>query len=155
MMDAKWGTDVLPTIVAPDTAAKFARASCKRDHAIGQGDEAEIVAALHNVVRGLAAMDDAATAAGVVPLKVDRTWPARSETGRAYVFVQSEEDARMAARSERFKGYVILSLPEVMRVMEDTSLEAVLKAKQVFPECTITTPPCPAVDWLEGDEIPF
>lgn len=155
IMDAKWGTDVLPTLVSPQLAAKFTRASCRRDASIETGTEAEIVDALNNVVLGLKALDTAATEAGVTPLKVDRSWSARSEQGRAYVFVQSEEDARMAARSDKFKGYQIWSIPEVIRILEQNSLAAVLQAKAAFPEAAVTAAPKPPVDWLEGDGIPF
>jgi hypothetical protein len=155
IMDAKWGTDVLPTLVAPDLAAKFTRAACRRDAAIESGTEDEIIAALHNVVRGLKAMDEAAVADGRVPLKIDRSWAARADNGQAFLFVQSEEDTRSAARSGRFEGYQIWSLPEVIRILQQNSLTAVLAAKAAFPEATVATPTKPPVDWLEGDGIPF
>ena len=106
------------------------------------------------MVRGLKAMDAEALAAGREPLKIERSWPTRAEDGTPWVFVQSEEDGRAAARSGRFKGYQIWSLPEVIRVLQDRSFEAVLRAKAVFPEASVSAVK-PAVDWLEGDEIPF
>jgi hypothetical protein len=155
IMDAKWGTDVLLTLVAPDLAAKFTRAACRRDAAIESGTEEEIIEALKNVVRGLKVMDEAAVADGRVPLKIDRSWAARADNGQAFLFVQSEEDTRSAARSGRFEGYQIWSLPEVMRVLQQNSLTAVLAAKAAFPEATVATPTKPPVDWLEGDGLPF
>jgi hypothetical protein len=157
IMDAKWGTDVVQTLVSPTTAAKFARWCCRRDEAIEQGDEATAVTAMENVVRGLKAMDQEATEAGHKPLDPDRSWATRDANGQPWVLVQTDDDARAAARSDRFKGYTIISLREVLAVLNDRSLEAVLKAKQLWPEATVTavTPPKPPVDWLQGDQIPF
>lgn len=154
IMDAKWGTDVLESLVSPETAARFASAKAKRDAAIEAGDDDAAIHAFGIVVRGLKAMDAEATAAGREPLKIDRSWPTRAEDGTPWVFVQSEEDARSAARSGRFKGYQIWSLPEVIRVLSQQSLVAVLDAKRVFPEASVTAVKEP-VDWLDGDRIPF
>lgn len=154
LMDAKWGTDVLETLVTPETAAKFSRAKAKRDIAIEQGDDEAAIIAFGNVVRGLKAMDAEATAAGKVPLKLERSWATRDADGRPWLFVQSEEDTRIAARLDKFKGYQVWSLPEVIRVLQDRSLESVLKAKQLWPEAKVEAVK-PPVDWLQGDGIPF
>lgn len=154
LLDAKWGTDVVETLVSPATAAKFARAKAKRDDAIEQGDDDAAIEAFGNVVRGLKAMDAEATAAGHVPLKLERSWATRDEAGRPWLFVQSEEDTRIAARLDKFKGYQVWSLPEVIRMLQDKSLESVLKAKQLWPEAKVEAVK-PPVDWLEGDGIPF
>lgn len=156
LMDAKWGTDVLPTLVSPEMGAKFARWCCRRDDAIEAGDDDAAITAFENIVRGLKAMDEAALAAGREPLQEGQAWPTRAEDGRPYVFLQSAEDARVAARQGRWKGYSIWSLPEVIRVLEDKSFEAVLKAKQMWPEARVEGVQVkPPVDWRQGDEVPF
>lgn len=155
MMDAKWGTDVLPTLVGVDLAAKFARWCCRRDDAIEAGDDEAAITAFENIVRGLKALDEAALAAGHKPLEIAQAWATRAEDGRAYVFVQSAEDARVAARQGRWEGYQIWSLPEVIRVLEDKSFESVLKAKQLWPEAAVVEVRKPPVDWRQGDEVPF
>ena len=154
IMDAKWGTDVVQTLVSPAMAAKFARACQKRDALIEAGDDEGAVDALDNVVRGLQKLDEAATEAGHVPLKVDRSWATRDETGNKFLFVQDEDTARAAHRSGRFDGYLIWSLPEVIRVLSDRSLLGVLDIKAAFPEATVTAVK-PPVDWKRGDEVPF
>lgn len=154
LMDAKWGTDVVETLVDPETAARFARAKARMNAAIEQGDDEAAIEAFGNVVRGLKKLDEIATAAGHTPLKPDRSWATRDDDGQPWVFVQTEDDARAAARSGRFTGYQIWSLPEVIRVLKDKSFESVLKAKGMWPEAAVTAVK-PPVDWRKGDEVPF
>ncbi len=154
-MDARWGTDVLPTLVSPELAAKFARVQQRMNAAIEAGDDDAAIAAFGSVVRGLTALDEAATAAGHKPLEIARWWATRAEDGRGYLFTQNEDDARVAARQGRWEGFQIWSLPEVIRVLEDKSFESVLKAKQLWPEAAVVKVARPAVDWRQGDEVPF
>ena len=155
LMDARWGTDVLPTLVSPEMGAKFARWCCRRDDAIEAGDDDAAINAFENIVRGLQKLDEVATAAGLRPLEIARWWSTRADDGRTYLFTQDEDDARVAARQGRWEGYQIWSLPEVIRVLEDKSFESVLKAKQLWPEAAIVKVVRPAVDWRVGDEVPF
>ena len=151
-MDATWGTDVVQTLVSPATAAKFTAVCLRRDLAIETGDDKGAIDAMTVEVRGLQKMDEEARTAGHVPLKIDRSWATRGSDGSPWVFVQSEDDARSAARSGRFKGYQIWSLPEVIRILEQNSLTAVLDAKRLFPEAAVTQVK-PPVDWTRGDEV--
>jgi hypothetical protein len=152
-MDSTWGTDVVQTLVSPETAAKFANVTQKRDLAQQAGDDDEFIRQLGVEVRGLEACDAEARERGHVPMKVDRAWTARDEQGKAWVFVQDEDTARVAARAPRFAGYQVWSLPEVMRVLRSRELEAVLKAKEMFKEAAVVkiAPP----DWSRGDDVPF
>jgi hypothetical protein len=152
-MDATWGTDVVQTLVSPETAAKFASVLQKRDLAQQAGDDDEFIRWLGQEVRGLEACDAEARERGHTPLKVERSWTARDEEGRPWVFVQDEDTARAAVRSGRFAGYQVWSLPEVMRVLRSRELEAVLKAKELFAEASVAD--VKAVDWTRGDEVPF
>ena len=152
-MDARWGTDVLPTLVSPELAAKFARVKARMNAAIEAGNDDDAIAAFGSVVRGLSALEEAALAAGHKPLEIERWWSTRAEDGRAYVFVQTEDDARVAARQGRWEGFQIWSLPEVIRVLEDKSFESVLKAKQMWPEAAVVHVGKPPVDWRRGDEV--
>ena len=154
LMDAKWGVNVLPDLVSPETAAKFARSTSKRDLSIETGDDDAAIAAFGSVVRGLAALDAEATAAGHVPLKVDRVWVSRAVDGNPVAIVQSNTDARIAHASKRFEGYLIYSLEEIMLIISDRSLLGVLDAKKLFPGATIEKVK-PAVVWKQGDDLPF
>lgn len=151
-MDAKWGVDVLPDLVSPETVAKYRRSTTKRDLSIETGDDDAAIAAFGSVVRGLAALDVEATKAGHVPLKVERSWATRAIDGTPVLIVQSNTDARIAHASTRFKGYLIYSLEEIMLIISDRSLLGVLDAKKLFPGATIEKVK-PAVDWKQGDEV--
>ena len=155
IMNAKWGTDVVQTLVGPELAARFAGVRLKLEAAREAGDDAEVIRLLGSVVRGYEALDEAATAAGRKPLEIDRWWPVRAKDGRGYLFTQNEDDARVAARQPDWRGYQIWSMNEVIRVLEDKSFESVLKAKQLWPEAAVVKVARPAVDWRVGDEVPF
>ncbi len=155
IMNAKWGTDVVQTLVGPELAARFAGVRLKLEAAREAGDDAEVIRLLGSVVRGYEALDDAAIAAGHVPLEIARWWSTRADDGRSYLFTQNEDDARVAARQGRWEGFQIWSLPEVIRVLEDKSFESVLKAKGLWPEAAVVKVARPAVDWRQGDEVVF
>ena len=152
--DRRWGPDVLQTLVSPETAAKFAKVRDRLDNAIRGGDVDTAINTMAVEMRGLKAMEDEALAAGRKPLDPGHRWATRDEDGQPWVFVQTEDDARAAARSGRFTGYQIWSLPEVIRVLKDKSFESVLKAKGMWPEAAVTAVK-PPVDWRKGDEVPF
>ena len=154
-MDARYGTDVLQTLVSPELAARFARVKLDLAAATEAGDDATAIQKYGSIVRGLTAMEEAALAAGHKPLEIARWWSTRADDGRAYLFTQDEDDARVAARQGRWDGFQIWSLPEVIRVLEDKSFESVLKAKQLWPEAAIVKVVRPAVDWRVGDEVLF
>ena len=154
-MDARWGTDVLQTLVSPELAARFARVRVALDAAIEAGDDSTAIEKFGSVVRGLTALEEAALAAGHKPLEIARWWATRADDGRKYLFTQNEDDARVAARQGRWEGFQIWSLPEVIRVLEDKSFESVLKAKGLWPEAAVVKVVKPPVDWRSGDEVPF
>lgn len=155
--ETKWGIDVLPSLVSPDTAAKFGKACMKRDEAIQGGTEDEAIAKLAVVVRGLAALEAEAEAAGHVAGKIKHKWPYSHEDGTKWLFVPSEQDGRVAASSGKYDGWQIWSLPEVCRMLSAGSLISVLKAKDIMPGLQVTdVRPKPSALAVElGDEIPF
>lgn len=153
MMDAKWGVDVLQGLVSPATAAKFAAVCQRRDIAIEEGDDEAAIDAMNVEVRGLAAMDAEAVAAGKQPLKEGRSWATRAVDGTPVLLVQTDDDARAAHASGRFKGYMIYSLREVMAILSDRSLLGVLDIKKTFPSASIEKVVKPPVDWRKGDEV--
>ena len=154
MMDVegRWGVEVLETLVSPETAAKFASACQKRDAAIMDGSEDQIISRLSVVVRGLKALEEEALAAGHKPLDAGRYWATSDDEGGRWLFVQHEADTKTAAKDPRWAGYQIWSMNEVMRVLSDRGLVAVLDAKKAFPGATVTKVK-PPVDWTKGDEV--
>jgi hypothetical protein len=67
-MERKWGVDRLDGLVSPETAAKFGSAIGKLNAAIDAADPAEVAVRAAVCIRGLAAMDAEATAAGHKPI---------------------------------------------------------------------------------------
>ena len=65
--DRLWGQDALPGLVAPEMAARYGSALGKLNAAIEAGDADAIAARAAVCLRGLAAMDAAARAAGHTP----------------------------------------------------------------------------------------
>lgn len=70
-MDRKWGVDMLPELVAPETAAKYGSAMAKLNAAIDAQDPAMVAARAAVCIRGMQAMDAEATAAGKQPASED------------------------------------------------------------------------------------
>lgn len=154
-MDAKWGTDVVQTLVSPELAATFAKVRCRFDDQQEAGDDEGLIKTCGVLVRGLAALDEAATAAGHKPLDTSKVVCMRGKDGRKYSFALDEDYARAAARNPALAGHIFWSWPEVVRLIEATDLEAVLKAKELFKEAAIVEVRKPRVDWKEGDDVPF
>ena len=152
--DARWGTDVLQTLVAPETAAKFARVRDRLDTAIRAGDVDTAVNTMAVEMRGLKAMEEEALAAGRKPLDPGRCWAFQLSDGTQALAVQTDDDARAAARSPRFKGWAIYSMREIGVILSDRSLLGVIDAKKAFPDAKLEAIK-PAPDWKRGDEVPF
>jgi hypothetical protein len=177
--DARWGTDVLQTLVSPATAALFASVRERLDEAIKaankaiddankatdaakkaislQAHAAALDIAINTMaveMRGLAKMEKDALAAGRKPLDPGRAWAFKLADGMQAVLVQTDEDARAARRSQRFTGWVIYSVSEMAHILSERSLTGIIDAKKAFPDATVIavkTPP----DWKQGDEVSF
>lgn len=67
-MERKWGVSRLEGLVSPETAARYGSALGKLNAAIDANDPAEVAARAGVCIRGMAAMDAEATAAGHQPI---------------------------------------------------------------------------------------
>ena len=152
--DARWGTDVLQTLVSPETAAKFTKVRLRLNEAIRSGDEDTAINTMAVEMRGLAKMEEEAITAGRKPLDPGRCWAFQLSEGTQALLVQTYEDARAASRSPRFKGWAIYSIPEIAIYISDRSLLGVIDAKKLFPDAKLEALK-PPPDWRKGDEIPF
>jgi hypothetical protein len=161
--DSKWGTDVLLSLATPGTAAKFAKVRNRLDAAIDahnravEAAEAQVQAdiAINTIpveLRGLKALEEEAIAAGREPLDPGRYWAFSLPDGTQAVLVQTDDDARAAARSPRFKGWAVYSVREMALMISDRALLGVLDAKKLFSEATLESIK-PPVDWKRGDEV--
>lgn len=88
--DRTWGIDRLPELVSPETAAKYGSAIAKLNAALVAFDPAEVAARAGVCMRGLAAMDAEARAAGHTPTP-SAFWHYEHE-GRAMIIAQDVRD---------------------------------------------------------------
>jgi hypothetical protein len=135
-IEARWGATVLESLAAPEVAAKFGSARQKLNDAIERGDFAEVGQRAAIMERGWKALEDSAIARGHSPGDVGRFWCATADSGRAYVIVQHETDMRQAAKAH--PGATVWAMSEVLRILEDHSLAAVLTAKGLWPGAAVS-----------------
>lgn len=133
-MDRKWGVNRLAGLVLPDMAAKFGLALGALNDCLNNHDHEGAVANAANCVRGLMAMDAAATAAGHKPANPD-LWQIEQD-GRVMVFVR---DADMwPAAQAACPGATIYTLQEAARALAQCNLPMVSAVKDAFPGAQIS-----------------
>jgi hypothetical protein len=115
-MESAWGVDRLPSLVSPDTAARFGVAKAKLDQAIEAEDPQQVVRKAAVLMRGWAAMAEEAIAAGYKPLEVE-AWAWESEGGTAFTVARSNTHAHALVKRGDIGGR-IYSLEEICRIVE-------------------------------------
>ena len=118
-VEAVWGPlPLLASLVPPDLAVKWHAQIAKLNAAIREADAAKVYDLVSGTVRGLAAMDAAASAAGHKMRGVG-VWDAvHPETGRRYRICVNNNDAVLAAE----KDVCVYTLAEVVRLLEAAQL---------------------------------
>ena len=153
MRDAErtWGIDRLPELVSPELAVKFGKAMAVLNEALDKGDPDVAAAAAANCVKGLAAMDAAARAAGHQPLKAE-FWEYEQDGFR---FALIRDAAEWPAVAAERPGLTIYTLREVANALA-ASRDAVAAVKAAFPGAEISAirERSPLSEELE-DEIPW
>lgn len=136
-MDKKWGVDVLPELVSPETAAKYGSAMAKLNSAIESQDPAMVAARAAVCMRGMQAMDAEATAAGKKPAS-DDVWilafngkqVGLLKDGRAWQRVRAEyPKLQLITQND-----VILAL-EAMEASELGKMKAIIEGD--FPQAEV------------------
>lgn len=153
MRDAErtWGIDRLPELVAPEMAAKFGRAVALLNEALDSGDADKAAAAAANCVKGIAAMDAAARAAGHQPISPD-FWEYDLDGFR---FVVIRETAEWPAVAAQRPGWSIYSLREVANALKAYG-QTVVAVKDAFPGAEVVAVRKPTKTEEELDDlIPF
>jgi len=153
-MERKWGIDRLPELVAPETAARFGKAMGVLNDAINRADADATAAAAANCIRGLQAMDAAATAAGHKPISPG-VWEVEYE-GRTFGIIR--DTAEWPAAAAQRPGLTLYTLREVAVALA-ASADAVAVVKAAMPGAQVTAirkpaPLSPLAEELE-DEIPW
>ena len=149
-MEQKWGYDRLPELVSPELAAKYGAAVGHLNDCIAENDPDKTAAAAANCVKGLAAMDAAATAANA-PLP--GTLAEYDLDGFAFGII---EDAAHQVAIQR-DGVKLFTLREIAIALQAQYGEQVSAVKAAFPKATVTNIKTrePVTDWKRGDDIPF
>lgn len=145
-MERKWGINRLEGLVSPETAARYGSALGKLNAAIAAADPAEVAVRAGVCIRGLAAMDKEAEAAGHQPIPPqaqeievdgklcavlwdDAAWPAyhalrpgvRTYSPREVANALAAYGQTVAAIKDTFAG------AEVVAVRKPTELETALE----------------------------
>ncbi len=155
-MDRKWGIDRLPALVPPEMARNFGIAMARVNAAMEAKDADAVTAAAANAMRGLTALDSAATAAG-----------AKTADGAAWEydldgfhFVVLEDDRQWQAAKDSRPDVAHFTPREVALALKFwCSAAPIEKIKHHFPAARIAKLPdverLPSSFWTEGDQIPF
>lgn len=132
--DAIWGTDRLVTLVSPTTAEKYGRVMARLMENYGAGNSEAAAADAAIAVRGLAAMDAEARAAGHKPAD-PRVWIGEVD-GHVFGIV---EDVALVAIAERANpGAKIVTMRQVINSLLITQDAIVQAALAAFPGATVT-----------------
>lgn len=149
--DIKWGQDRLIALVSPATAEKFGSALAKLNAALAGDDPAETATRAAVCLRGFAAMDAEATAAGHQPITPDAI---EIEVDGKLCAVLRDQDAWPAYAAAR-PGVRTYSLREVANALAAYG-STVAAVKDAFPRAEISDArkPTPLEAALD-DHLPF
>jgi hypothetical protein len=146
--EQKWGADVLPSLVSPDTALRFGSAVGKLNAAISENDPSDVSKRADILVRGWKKLDEEATERGHKPLPPE-IWTHTTEKFKLAI-TRTSAEAIDAAKLARLEGFSFYSMEEVALILESKTL--VNQTKAVFPGATIKSVSNKS---LPDDDIPF
>jgi hypothetical protein len=150
-MDRKWGVDRLTELVPVEMAEKYGSAMAKLNDAINAADPEQVTLRAGVCMRGMAAMDQAATQSGATPASRD-VWLVQAD-GREFGLLR---DARAwQSVQERHPNVRLISEREMVLAIEmyQRSLagQMVQAVKDSFPKADVIKIPNNNLE----DEIPF
>lgn len=150
-MERKWGINRLEGLVSPETAARYGSALGKLNAALDANDPAEVAVRVAVCIRGMAAMDAEATAAGHQPITPDAI---EIEVDGVTCAVLRDDAAWPAYHATR-PGVRTYSLREVANALAAYG-QTVGAIKDAFPGATVVAvrKPTPLESEL-NDTIPF
>lgn len=149
--ERKWGINRLEGLVSPETAAKYGSAIGKLNAAMNAGDPAEVAMRAGVCIRGMAAMDAEATAAGHQPI-IPEAWEFQID-GKTCALLR--DDAAWPAYSAARPGVRVYTMREVTNALEAYG-QTVAAVKDAFPGAKVTAVRKPtALEIALEDEVPF
>jgi hypothetical protein len=153
-MDLKWGVDRLPELVSAEMNQKYAFSVGRLNEAYDASNPTDTAAWAAVCIRGLAAMDAEAAAAGCPQASSD-VWQLQA-CGLTYGLIR--DTAHWPAAKAAHPGLTILTMQEVAHLLQgyQDSLPTVDAIKTAFPGATISAVRQPtALEVALDDEIPF
>jgi hypothetical protein len=150
--DLKWGVDRLPELVSPAMADRWGKAMADLNAAIASIDPDKVAQKVNACLRGFAAMDAEATAAGhqlITPDAIEFV-TADGKTGALL-----RDDAAWPAYRALRPGVRVYTIRELVNAL-DAYGQTVSAVKDAFPDATVTAvrKPTPLETEL-NDEVPF
>jgi hypothetical protein len=146
-VEQKWGVDRLVWLVPLDLRDRFEKQMDRLNDAIDKQQDVE-----HEVevtLRGVAAIEQAAVAAGAEPLSGEYV-EGRMPDGTPLAIVPTDYDVAKVKRDNR--DVQVYSVDEIGRILDSWSAsQTVAKVKDVFKGATIKT----VTEEMLNDEIPF
>lgn len=150
-MDAKWGQDRLPDLVSAETAARWGMAMANLNAALDAEDPQLVVARVNACLRGFAAMDAEATAAGHRPITPD-AWEVVVDGVTCAIL---KDDASWPRYAELRPGVRIYSLREVGNALAHYG-GMVAAVKEAFPGARVAAVrERTALEAELNDEVPW
>lgn len=134
-MDRKWGIDMLPELVSPETATKYGSAMSKLNAAIRGNDPAMVRERAEICMRGLVAMDKEAEALGAQRASTD-VWEVQVDDG---VTIGIMRDGRSwQAVKEQRPNLNLVTLREVAVALQFFNANKFISAtKKHFPDADV------------------
>lgn len=144
LADAKYGYDVLPLLVMPETAAKWARATAGLHEAVGEQDVEKVKAWVQVCLRGLIAMQEEAKSNpdNLLPPQI---WDCEVD-GETFCVIR---DARQHERASRLRpGRRVYTMREVAVALRAMQTHLVDTVKDTFAGAEIV-----GVRKIEDDNV--
>lgn len=145
-MDKRWGVDRLPEVVSSESAAKWGKALAGLNDALDAEDPDKVKFWVEVCLRGMQAMDDEATRAGV-PISDPMIWEHEYE-GTVYGII--EDGREWPAAYAKRPGIAIHTMREVAVALHEHRNGLVNDVKLAFPGAEVRAVRRPKED-LEDD----
>ncbi len=150
-MEAKWGVDRLEGLAPPAMAAKYGLALAHLNACIEAANPTDTAGAVANCVKGLAAMDAAATAAGHQPLPPD-AWEIEIDGKPCAILKDGNQWPAYAAIRPGVRTYTLREVAHALAAYGQT----VAAVKDAFPGAEVKAVRQPTrLETELNDEIPF
>ncbi len=152
--DLTWGVDCLPGLVSPEMAAKWGTAMAQLNTAIEARDLADVTARVGVCLRGIAAMEAEATAAGK-PKSDPQT--IHFSDGDQFSFVILKDERDWPALKAENPDLLFFTRGEVVNAMKawHSAMPALQEIKKHFPNAQLKKLKKRNWDEEVGDSIPY